>query len=329
MRCSRGALLTGTAAGLSLAVTAIWKRGGTGYVNLDSALQDVRVFWVFVVLPFAIALGCLLACLPRVVVVNIAATVGCFIALELAARLFVPTPPPVHGEPEVQGNAAFYVPDGTLGYTLARSATVRHRRTIGGAQIYDVTYRTDAAGRRETPARGGGGRESFLLFFGDSNVFGEGLSQTETLPYYTGEVAPGYRVYNYGVPGYGPSQALALADRGDLHGEIAEEEGYAVFFVIPAHVSRVVGSSRVSSSWGRHFPYYVETRHGGPVSAGDFTHGRPLTTLAYFFWAQSALADRLGIELPLWYTERDYRLTARVLREANRRLAEQYGSGAP
>jgi hypothetical protein len=177
-------------------------------------------------------------------------------------------------------------------------------------------------GRRETPA-GAGPRHTFLLFFGDSNTFGEGLSQTETLPYYAGEATTAYRPYNYGVSGYGPSHLLSLARRGGLRQEVAEPEGYAIFFLIPAHVGRVIGSSKVSTGWGRHFPYFVENGRGDLVARGDFVHGRPLVTLAYFVSAKSTLADSLGVEFPLWHTGFDYRLTAKVLKESHRLLARQ------
>jgi hypothetical protein len=316
-------LLSIATACLALAALVLYSRGGVAYINLESALRDSRVFYALIVAPAAVAAACLVAAaLPRMVAINLAVTLGLVAALEVGARSLLPAAPLVHGEPDA-GGSAFYVPDAELGYVLAPSATAHHRRRIGDTLIYDVTYRTDARGRRDTPPAGTGGRSSFLLFFGDSNVFGEGLSQTETLPYFAGDEARGYRPYNYGVPGYGPSQALALARRGGLRDAIEEPSGYAVFLVIPAHVGRVVGSSRVSTGWGRHFPYYAEHGRDGLVRVGDFTYGRPLITLAYFAWSNSVLAERLGIELPVRYTERDYRLTARVLRESRRRLAEE------
>jgi hypothetical protein len=322
MRFTRVVLLLIAAACVAAAILVVYRRGGVAYINLESALRDSRVFYTSIVAPAAVSAACLAAAaLPRIVAINLAVAVALVSTLELGARSLVPAAPLVQGEPDA-GGSAFYVPDAQLGYVLAPSVTARHRRRIGETQIYDVTYRTDARGRRDTPTTAAGERSSeFLLFFGDSNVFGEGLSQTETLPYFAGAGARGYRPYNYGVPGYGPSHALALARRGGLRTEVEEASGYAIFLVIPAHVGRVVGSSRVSTGWGRHFPYYTENGPGDLVRAGDFTHGRPLTTLAYFLWSKSALAERLGVELPMRYTDEDYRLTARVLRESQRRLA--------
>jgi hypothetical protein len=149
------------------------------------------------------------------------------------------------------------------------------------------------------------------------------LAQAETLPYYAGELSSGYRPYNYAVPGYGPAQFLVLAGQDRLRKEVAEQDGYAVFFLIPGHVGRVVGSSLVSTRWGRYFPYYTLDGRGGLMADGNFAHGRPLTTLAYFFWSKSNLADRFAVGLPLRYTDDDYRLTAKLLAETGRQVARQ------
>jgi hypothetical protein len=88
-------------------------------------------------------------------------------------------------------------------------------------------------------------------------------------------------------------------------------------------VGRVIGSSNVSAGWGRHFPYYDMNERGELVARGDFVHGRPWTTLAYYFWTKSNLMAYLRIDLPLCYTVHDYALTAKVLKESGQLLAEQ------
>jgi hypothetical protein len=296
---------------------------GLAYVNLDSLRDEPVSFSLFVLLPIALTLVLLLAFLPPVLSGNVAILVGLIALLEAGAWALTPRPPRLHGEVEAQGTPSFYVPDPALGYAQAPSVVARHRRFVGDTPIYDVTYETDEHGRRRTPVSGDTPRTSFLLFFGDSNTFGEGLAQTETLPYYAGTLAPTFRPYNYGVSGYGPSHVLALARRRRIAREVGERDGYAVFFLIPAHIARVVGSSRVSTTWGRHFPSYELSAEGRLVDRGDFVHGRPLVTLAYFFWGQSNLAAYFGVDLPPRYTTRHYELMAKILGESRRVLAEQ------
>ena len=318
------ALLLGMAGASAALVAGTLALEGLSYVNLDSLTQEAVRFYGLLMLPAALALVCLLmAARPRIVTINLAVLACLLVLAEAGAWVLTPVRPAIRGEPDAIGASSFYVPDATLGYAMAPSTVARHRRTVGETQIYDVTYRTDGRGRRETPTSPGGRRASFLLFFGDSNTFGEGLSQTQTLPYYAGERATACRPYNYGVSGYGPAHLLALTRLGRLSTEIPEQDGSAVFFLIPAHVGRVVGSSKVSAGWGRHFPYYEMTDHGAVVTRGDFVHGRPLITLAYYFWTKSNLAAYFGVDLPLRYTPHDYRLTAAILKESGRRLAQQ------
>ena len=320
---ARALLVTVAVAFAAVAVTTVTLRGGVSYINLDSLLLEPGKFLTLVVLPTLVAVACVMvSALPVVVTVSVSIMMCLLAFLEAGAWLLAPPRPVMHGEPEPVGTSRFYVPDVNLGYVMAPSTSARHRRTVNDRQVYDVLYRTNAWGRRETPTSDQP-KHGFLLFFGDSNTFGEGLSQTETLPYYAGEVAKAYRPYNYGVSGYGPSNLLALARRGGLRQEVAEREGYAIFFFIPAHVGRVIGSSQMSTGWGRHFPHFVKNARGDLVSDGDFVHGRPFTTLAYFAWTKSNLADYFGVDLPLWYTGSDYQLTAKVFKESGRLLAEQ------
>lgn len=320
---SRGVLLL--PACLCAAVVAITlSLRGHGWLNLDSLLESPAPVYALVVLPSALALVLLAgAILPRILLINLAVFAALLAAVEAGAWLFMPAPLPLRGEPEAIGGETFYVPHSGLGYALAPSMLARHRRTAGGQTVYDVTYEIDDRGRRATPAEGAQHRRSFLLFFGDSNTFGEGLGQADTLPYYAGLLADGYRPYNYGVPGYGPQHLLELTRVRRFAEDVPEAEGSAVFFFIPAHVPRVVGSSRVSTGWGRHFAFYHLDADGRAVSAGDFVHARPLQTLGYYFWNASPLAEALDVELPGVYTASDYRLTARVLAEGGRALGRQ------
>jgi hypothetical protein len=242
------ALVLVLALGSATALIATLSVRGLGYINLDSLVDEPIAFCACIMIPAALSLGALLALiLPRTVSINIAVLASLLVVAEVAAWTLRPAAPPVLGKPEPAGKHTFRVRDAALGYALTPSITARHRRTRGNDVLYDVTYEIDEHGRRRTPVDHGELRTSFLVFFGDSNTFGEGLTQTETLPYFAGKLAPQYRPYNYGVSGWGPAQLYALARRPDLVREIDERDGYAIFFLIPAHVARVIGSTRVSA----------------------------------------------------------------------------------
>jgi len=115
--------------------------------------------------------------------------------------------------------------------------------------VYDVTYNIDNNQRRITPTGSNlsinpvGSDTSFLsrffdIFksdkkevsepkinklqnqkykgnmnvFGGSWVFGEGLNDNETLPYYLQQIFPDYKVTNFGFHGWGPHNALYLLE---------------------------------------------------------------------------------------------------------------------
>ena len=60
-------------------------------------------------------------------------------------------------------------------------------------------------------------KSEFVIFTGCSFVFGEGVNDNQTLPYLYGKQNPAVRCYNYGFPGYGTQQMLAvLQQRGNF-----------------------------------------------------------------------------------------------------------------
>src|SRR5262245_43565551 len=189
-------LVAGAAASAGVIVTTL-SIGGFSWLNLDSLLDHRLPFHALLTLPTALALVCLaLAILPRTLFINLAVLAGLIGAAEAGAWALAPVPSATHAEPET-----FYARDAALGYVLTRSVVAHHRRGEGRTESSSVTYEIDDRGRRRTHTSSRPARSSFFLFFGDSNTFGEGLSQTDTLPYYAGEFATDYRPYNYGVPG--------------------------------------------------------------------------------------------------------------------------------
>ncbi|OQY36439.1 MAG: hypothetical protein B6243_03195 [Anaerolineaceae bacterium 4572_5.2] len=115
----------------------------------------------------------------------------------------------------------FFQDDDLLGYIPVPNTRVNSIKKLGDDLIYDVEYSIDQYSRREVPGlefRVSGSetsntkpetRNQFILFFGGSFIFGEGLNDDETLPAHVGRLAPRYRPYNYGLSGYGPQQMLA------------------------------------------------------------------------------------------------------------------------
>jgi hypothetical protein len=171
------------------------------------------------------------------------------------------------------------VKDKGLGYAAHPGARVRSVRKAGGKTVYDAVYSIDRYGRRITPAASGI-RDGYLVYFGCSTLFGEGVNDDETLPAYMARLLPGYVHYNCGFPGYGTHQMLALLESDAFRPGIPGDHGAAFYFFIDSHISRAIGSL-TSVSWGADTPCYELDRSGAPVLQGTFKTAHPVKGFFY------------------------------------------------
>lgn len=122
------------------------------------------------------------------------------------------------------------------GKTISRS-----KRT--GEIIYDVTYSTNENGWRKIPSSNANSKKCFL-FFGDSFTYGEGLNDDETLPFFFGKEMKDYQIFNFGLHGYGPHQALALILSGEVERVLSDkkcESINALYESLIDHIRRANG----------------------------------------------------------------------------------------
>ena len=299
---------------------------GISWISVDELIDHPLASALFMEIPAAGALlSLLLVALRRTLQINVLVLLGLWLAAEFAFGAINWYQAPTETDDRDAVNADVYiVPDRALGYRPVPNAVARHTASHNGHQEFSVTYRFDSFGRRETPVDPGTHRSGFLLFFGDSNTFGEGLEERQTLPYCAGALAPDYRPYNYGFSGWGPAQMLELVKNGDLSSGIDQQGGFAIFFFIKDHLARVTGSSLVSPHWGRDFPYYTLDPDGRLVHQGNFAHDRQFTTLFYYFVASSQIAQYFDFVFPRGYSDGDYRLTAEIMAESQRYLERQF-----
>jgi len=218
------------------------------------------------------------------------------------------------------------LPDATLGWRARPSSHTTVTRTHDGEVVYRVDYDIDAFGRRitPTPPRAPTPPPRFFLFFGGSNVFGEGLAAAQTLPAQVARMAPGVVPYNYAFHGYGPHHFLTLARMRSLGDEVSERRGDAAYFLPAFHLDRLVGASSMIA-WERgRSPYYFLDGDGVLRRQGSFASGRPWTTRLYRAVAASRVLRALGVGLPLRAGTRSVELLCRVLVEGRDRLQAQF-----
>jgi hypothetical protein len=222
-------------------------------------------------------------------------------------------------------NGANHQPEPNLGYRPQPNFQMSHIRKVNGDIVYDAKYTTDAYSRRVTPPSNLDDKDQFILFFGCSFTFGIGVEDNETLPFYIAQQAPRYRVYNYGVGGYGPHQMLAHLQRDELKSEIEESSGIAVYTFIDNHINRANGMS--DGLWGRSWdgPFYTLDSSGQLVRQGGFRWGRPVQSFINYTVSRSYTAKYFNLSIPR-VNEAHIELTARIIEEARDAFRSKFGS---
>lgn len=215
----------------------------------------------------------------------------------------------------------------TVGYRPQANGSVEAVKTVDGEEVYRARYTFDERHRRVTGPAPPCPGERLAFFFGDSMVFGEGLNDDETLPAEVARRAPAWTALNYAFSGYGPGQAVNQLTDDTLFEYATPKEAVAVYTFIPHHVRRTIGSMRVVSQWGLHFPYFTANEAGGVDLRETFERGRPERTGWYRFFAREQICRYFAVDWPIAIGEEDIELTARVIAAAQAAFAARYPEG--
>lgn len=181
----------------------------------------------------------------------------------------------------------YWAPHDVLGYSGVPGAKVRAAKSRGSQTLYDVTYQLDDYGRRVIPLeRSGEGSHPFLLFFGGSITFGEGVEQNETWPYHVAGSFENYVPANYAFHGWGPIQMLDILFLRDLSVEVKQREGVALYLWHDSQLGRVTGTVDVKYSWGKGFSRYTND-NGQLKRLGKMMEARTFPEYLYFHTAKA------------------------------------------
>ncbi len=213
----------------------------------------------------------------------------------------------------------------TMGYKPPPECQATAIHKVNGTLVYKATYTIDEYSRRVTPTDPGSMQDRFILFFGGSFTFGEGVAGTETLPFFCAQFAPRYRPYNYGFLGYGPQQMLEHLKKESITDEVTEDSGIAVYTFIDSHIKRAVGSMHVYSGWGDNMPYYDLAAGNLLVRKGSFRKDRPVVSLLYTLLSKSQVVRYLHLDFPK-IRAYHFRLTAKIIEASRDIFKEKFNS---
>ena len=260
----------------------------------------------------------------RLLAANIVVFVVLVGIVEVGSRIVAP--PPVEKVKEFIGGRNPRVRDASIGYRAAANVHMRIVERVDGEPDYDIGYETDAYGRRVVPFDASKARDA-AVFLGCSFMLGEGVEAADTIPAVFARERPSYRPYLYALGGYGPSQALDQFRTRDIAGEIAEPIRLVVYYAIPAHVERTIGTIEIATEWCGHCANYIGPTAATLVRAGDFNRSRPLTTVVQSALHNSNFLRAIRFTIPDPRSRASRERTATVL-EAVRDEAAKAAPGA-
>lgn len=195
-----------------------------------------------------------------------------------------------------------------------------------GKEVYSVQLTTDRYGRRFSSESGVNSekRKKHLLVMGCSYVWGDWLSDHQTLPWLINQSQKKYYAYNLSFQGYSAADILARIDQTDFLEAIEPQEGRAVFIFFEDHLKRFFGSMSTMGVWGDHLAYYKEVQPFDFKFQGTHGFARPLRLKIYRWVSSLNLVRLLKIDFPV-ITQSFYEEYARFLKVIERRYHEKFG----
>lgn len=220
----------------------------------------------------------------------------------------------------------YFTPSPITGYKGKPSTTATaHKTTHNGTTIYNVSYTTDEFGWRITPSSKVDS-SSCVLFFGDSFTIGEGVQDNETLPFYFG-THTNARIYNFGFHGYGPHQALALVQSGEIARIVKDcQSVLAIYESLPGHIARAGGFSPWEQ--GTNAPRFYLDPSGSLKWGNAYLHQSPvLAKLAPKLKARLAQSYLYKLLQPSYEYDESYNaLYFAIIDTLQKQLKEQFGA---
>jgi len=150
-----------------------------------------------------------------------------------------------------------------IGSLPVPNTATEFKEFLDGRLIADVTYKIDASSLREIPAALQG-RPHKVAFFGCSFMFGHGVENDQTLPYYFVKDSGGtFEGFNFAGEGWGPHQMLREIETGFVR-RVASVPDIAIYEVIPDHLRRVAGRAPWEDGPKYELCCGDEARYSGP-----------------------------------------------------------------
>lgn len=136
--------------------------------------------------------------------------------------------------------------------------------------IYKTIYTSGSWGFRVTPENNLSANYH-LIVAGDSNIFGVGIKDSETVSQQLANRFKDYYVYNWGFPARGPSSLLYMLENYSLEAVVPGHkiQGVFVYTFYFYLIERIIGS-KMYINWGARTPNYEIDNSGNVYYSGTF-----------------------------------------------------------
>ncbi|MDZ7900836.1 MAG: hypothetical protein U5N85_22770 [Arcicella sp.] len=194
---------------------------------------------------------------------------------------------------------------------------------IGKKRLDTLIFVHDQFSRRITPNNSTteGKKNKYAVFFGCSFTYGDGVQNTQTMPYYFQQYASSYHAYNYGFLAYSPLQTLALLQTKNIKGQIPDSSGFGVFTYINDHIDRAIPASRwVILQQGR-FP---NLNKNTLQTDGTYQNEHRIKYEIMNWVGGSNIWNYFRINLPKTHNDKHYQLIVDVISESKREFVKQF-----
>lgn len=207
------------------------------------------------------------------------------------------------------------------------SKVLQIKAPLTGINGYKAFYNMNKIGQRILPVSASISsltpKPFHLIVAGESNTFGIGVNDEESLPYLLSQKHPNYHVYNFGHPGGGPHNTYARFEKTDWHSQIKENYGRMIYIFAPAWMMERVAASKNYLSWDKGNSPWYELENGKLVYKGILRQ-RLLSKVFNFI----RLIDYFGWvgELPK-FNSNHLKLAAKLLEETKREYLKVFPKG--
>lgn len=212
----------------------------------------------------------------------------------------------------------------TIGWVYSINSRIEHiKQEVGGPDRFDVFYNINELGQRVLPTPKEK-RKNHLIVAGDSNTFGIGNKDEETVAFQMGQAHPEYEAYNFGHGGGGPHNTLALLENYPWEKQIKQTDGMMIYIFYPQWMTvRVLGTKDFIKWDGGLSPWYELDKNENLVRKGYFNQRRLSKVLRFI---DSIDRFHLVGDLPKVSTD-DFKLISKIFQKMKFEYLKKFPKG--